>query len=106
MPFEHVEGRLAFLKAKLKTTPAQEPQWNNLAAADAPRSGWCATQSFAVGWPLRQLGSRAVDGPRPDGIVSPVDLPRRQQQVDRSRHAAPAALAPRHPKGCRGRASI
>jgi hypothetical protein len=36
MPFEHVEGRLAFLKAELKITPAQEPQWNKF--ADAFRS--------------------------------------------------------------------
>lgn len=33
MPFEHVEGRLAFLKTELKITPAQEPQWTNFAAA-------------------------------------------------------------------------
>jgi hypothetical protein len=36
MPFEHVEGRLAFLKTELKITSAQEPQWNNF--ADAIRS--------------------------------------------------------------------
>jgi hypothetical protein len=36
MPFEHVEGRLAFLKTELKITPAQEPQWNKF--ADAIRS--------------------------------------------------------------------
>jgi hypothetical protein len=36
MPFEHVEGRLAFLKTELKITPAQEPQWNKF--ADAFRS--------------------------------------------------------------------
>ena len=27
----HVEGRLAFLKAELKITPAQEPLWDTLA---------------------------------------------------------------------------
>lgn len=36
MPFEHVDGRLAFLKAELKITPAQEPQRNKF--ADAYRS--------------------------------------------------------------------
>jgi hypothetical protein len=36
MPFEHVEGRLAFLKTELKITPAQEPQWGKF--ADAFRS--------------------------------------------------------------------
>ncbi len=36
MPFEHVEGRLAFLKTELKITPAQETQWGKF--ADAVRS--------------------------------------------------------------------
>src|SRR4051794_10269907 len=33
MPFQHVEGRLAFLRAELKVTPAQEPQWTKFADA-------------------------------------------------------------------------
>lgn len=33
MPMRHIEGRIAFLKAELKLTPAQEPQWNAFAAA-------------------------------------------------------------------------
>ncbi len=33
MPLKHVEGRLAFLKAELKITPAQEPQWTKFADA-------------------------------------------------------------------------
>lgn len=37
MPSEHVEGRIAFLKAELKISDAQLPQWN--AFADALRSG-------------------------------------------------------------------
>ena len=36
MPFEHVEGRLAFLRTELKVTPQQEAQWN--AFADAFRA--------------------------------------------------------------------
>jgi hypothetical protein len=36
MPFEHVEGRLAFLKTELKITDAQTPQWD--AFADALRA--------------------------------------------------------------------
>lgn len=36
MPFDHIEGRLAFLKAELKINSEQEPQWNKL--ADAVRS--------------------------------------------------------------------
>ena len=31
MPYEHVEGRIAFLKAELKITDAQAPQWNAFA---------------------------------------------------------------------------
>jgi hypothetical protein len=37
MPFEHIEGRIAFLKAELAITDAQMPQWN--AFADAIRAG-------------------------------------------------------------------
>jgi predicted lipid-binding transport protein (Tim44 family) len=33
MPFQHVEGRLAFLKTELKITPAQQPQWDKFAEA-------------------------------------------------------------------------
>ncbi|PWC51657.1 hypothetical protein TSA6c_15375 [Azospirillum sp. TSA6c] len=36
LPFEHAEGRIAFLKAELKITDAQAPQWN--AFADTLRS--------------------------------------------------------------------
>ncbi|PWC69723.1 hypothetical protein TSH20_08840, partial [Azospirillum sp. TSH20] len=31
LPFEHVEGRIAFLKAELGITDAQAPQWNAFA---------------------------------------------------------------------------
>jgi Spy/CpxP family protein refolding chaperone len=33
MPGQFVDGRIAFLKAELKITPAQEPQWQQVAAA-------------------------------------------------------------------------
>lgn len=33
MPFEHVEGRLAFLRAELQITKEQQPQWNAFAGA-------------------------------------------------------------------------
>jgi len=33
MPGQLVEGRIAFLKAELKITPAQETQWQNVAGA-------------------------------------------------------------------------
>ena len=35
MPGQFVEGRIAFLKAELKITPAQEPQWQQLASEAA-----------------------------------------------------------------------
>ncbi len=43
LPFEHVEGRIAFLKAELKITDAQAPQWN--AFADTLRSNAKAHQA-------------------------------------------------------------
>jgi hypothetical protein len=42
MPFAHVEGHIAFLKAELAITDAQLPQWNVF--ADALRSGAKAMQ--------------------------------------------------------------
>jgi periplasmic protein CpxP/Spy len=33
LPGQLVEGRIAFLKAELKITPAQEPEWNKFATA-------------------------------------------------------------------------
>jgi hypothetical protein len=36
---EHVEGRLAFIKAELKITDAQQPQWNAFADAVRERAG-------------------------------------------------------------------
>ena len=44
LPFEHVEGRIAFLKAELKITDAQAPQWN--AFADTLRSNAKAYQAM------------------------------------------------------------
>ncbi|HYG84802.1 MAG TPA: Spy/CpxP family protein refolding chaperone [Azospirillum sp.] len=44
MPFEHLEGRIAFLKAELKITDAQAPQWT--AFADALRTSAKAHQGM------------------------------------------------------------
>ena len=44
LPFEHVEGRIAFLKAELRITEAQAPQWN--AFADTLRSNAKAHQAM------------------------------------------------------------
>src|SRR3954467_14986178 len=60
MPFEHVEGRIAFLKTELKITDAQAPQWN--AFADTLRANAQAhravfqrmtSDSMSSTWPER-----------------------------------------------------
>jgi hypothetical protein len=43
---EHVEGRLAFIKAELKITDAQQPQWN--AFADAVRTNAQTMKDMAI----------------------------------------------------------
>jgi hypothetical protein len=44
MPFEHTEGRIAFLKTELRITDAQTPQWN--AFADTLRANAKAHQAM------------------------------------------------------------
>jgi len=44
LPFEHIEGRIAFLKTELKITDAQAPQWN--AFADVLRANAKAHQGM------------------------------------------------------------
>jgi hypothetical protein len=44
MPFEHTEGRIAFLETELKITDAQTPQWN--AFADTLRANAKAHQAM------------------------------------------------------------
>ncbi len=56
LPFEHVEGRIAFLKAEIKITNAQTPQWN--AFADTLRSN--ATAHRAVHEQMTQGGMPAA----------------------------------------------
>src|SRR4051794_36313890 len=60
MPFEHTEGRIAFLKTELKITDAQTPQWN--AFADTLRANAQAhravfqrmtSDSMSSTWPER-----------------------------------------------------
>ena len=47
MPFEHVEGRIAYLKAELKVTDAQSAPWN--AFADTMRSDASAMKAMHEG---------------------------------------------------------
>lgn len=62
MPYRHIEGRLAFLKAELKITSAQEPQWTKF--ADAVRT---TTKSASdgmrpmMGGMMRGQAATAVD---------------------------------------------
>lgn len=59
MPLKHVEGRLAFLKAELKVTPAQEPQW--IRFAEIVRS--TAKNAQATKPPMVQGGMKAATAP-------------------------------------------
>lgn len=56
LPFEHVEGRIAFLRTELKITDAQKPQWD--AFADALRANAKAHQ--AMHEQMTQGGMRAA----------------------------------------------
>lgn len=58
MPLRHVEGRLAFLKAELKITPAQESQWTKF--ADTVRS---SAKSTPAAMPMMQGGAQAPTAP-------------------------------------------
>lgn len=69
MPFEHVEGRIAFLKAEIGITDTQQPAWDAFAAAlrgnaDAMRSMHQRmaerTQKDAKPWPDRIEGMAAM----------------------------------------------
>ena len=51
-PFQHIEGRLAFLKTELKITEAQTPQWTAYAEAlraNAKRMGQLMTEMMSSG---------------------------------------------------------
>jgi hypothetical protein len=64
MMAEHVEGRIAFLKAELKITDAQAPQWN--AFADAMRDNAKAMQGMMEGG-MMGMGQ---DGTMPDKLAA------------------------------------
>ncbi|PWC34641.1 hypothetical protein TSO352_24360 [Azospirillum sp. TSO35-2] len=75
LPFEHVEGRIAFVKAELRITEAQAPQWN--AFADTLRSNAKAHQAMheqmtqgglPSAWPDRLTFQQKVLSARLDGL--------------------------------------
>jgi hypothetical protein len=75
MPFEHTEGRIAFLKTELKITDAQTPQWN--AFADALRANAKTHQAMheqmtkggmPSSWPERLTFQQKALSTRLDGL--------------------------------------
>ncbi|MCW3473246.1 Spy/CpxP family protein refolding chaperone [Limobrevibacterium gyesilva] len=65
MPFDHIEGRIAFLKAELAITDAQLPQWN--AFAQALRDGAKTTQEAMA--KVLQAGMPATFPARADTML-------------------------------------
>jgi len=74
---EHVEGRLAFIKAELKITDAQAPQWNVFAEAVRRNAGSMA-----------EMGKSMMGG----GQGAPATLPERLAREDKLVAAHLAAL--------------
>ncbi len=66
MPTDHVEGRIAFLKAELGITEAQLPKWN--AFADAMRAGAKAMRGAMA--PAMQAGAQPTLPARMDAMVA------------------------------------
>jgi hypothetical protein len=65
MMAEHVEGRIAFLKAELKITDAQLPPWN--AFAQAMRDNAAAMRGMMQGGMMMGMGQ---DGTMPDKLAA------------------------------------
>ena len=85
---DHVEGRIAFLKAELKITEAQMPQWN--AFADALR----ANANRMTGMPEMQGGTMGQDSA---SVSAPDRLDRMEKMMSamlETVKATKAALAP------------
>lgn len=77
MPFDHIEGRIAFLKAELGITEAQQAQWNTF--ADALRSTAATHKSIhgqmmsgptPTGWSDRLAALRTLMSARLDAVTS------------------------------------
>ena len=103
MPFEHVEGRIAFLKAELKITDAQAPQWN--AFADTLRSNAKAhrathqqmtTDGMPSSWPERLAFQQKCFGParQPQGPGGCRQAPLRRVERRAAEARRPAYVRP------------
>jgi hypothetical protein len=79
---EHVEGRLAYLKAELKLTDAQAPQWN--AFADAVRdSGQKVAKFCATMKEEREKDAKEAEAgkAKPHGVLQQLDMMERHMSV-------------------------
>ena len=65
MPFAHIEGRVAFLKAELAITDVQAPQWNVF--ADTLRAGAKSMRESMTG--MMQAGKPSNAAERTDAMV-------------------------------------
>ena len=76
MPFDHIEGHIAFLKAELGIADAQLPRWN--AFADALRRG---AKDMKTAMTSMMQGGHANNRSRADGGDGPNDVgaPRRHE---------------------------
>ena len=77
LPFEHVEGRIAFLKAEIGITEAQQPAWDALAAALRRNAGTMRSmhqrmaermQPAAKPWPDRIEGMAGMLSARAEAL--------------------------------------
>ena len=104
MPFEHVEGRIAFLKAEIGITEAQQPAWDALAAAlrrsaEAMRSMHQRMaermQPAAEPWPDRIEGMAGMMAARADALkaVEQAARPLYDALTDEQRGKADALFA-------------
>jgi len=86
---EHIEGRLAFLKAELKITDSQEKVWNDF--ADAARKAAAKTQDTHMGMRMRQMSGAAGD------VTLPQLLDRHEENLEarlEATRAMKSALGP------------
>jgi hypothetical protein len=84
-PFERIEGRLAFYRAELRITDAQQPQWNAFAEAVRAAAG---TLKQAVTASMQQAGP----GPAPEQMERRIVALTAQAEAMRAVQAAARPL--------------
>ena len=88
-PFEHIEGQLAFYRAELRITEAQQPQWNAFAEAVRTASG---TLRQAVMQAVQQGGPTGGAVPAPEQMERRIALLTTQADAMRTMQAAARPL--------------